>query len=122
MYIGIDLGSTNMKVAIYEKAYKDFFAVANSLEKDNDIQKESMQTLEKKFGDNYRKLLFREDSNGNKIYMIMAIRDDHYQWYMIILDKDGELPSGDSILELDLSALDALSCSIDAFMAQNNWE
>jgi len=94
----------------------------NSLEKDNDIQKESMQTLEKKFGDNYRKLLFREDSNGNKIYMIMAIRDDHYQWYMIILDKDGELPSGDGILELDLSALDALSCSIDAFMAQNNWE
>ena len=97
--------------------------VAIFLEKEQRISDSADALIEDQIGTNYRASLYRESSDGNKIYFILNILPNQggYQWYLIYLDKDGEPIDKDGcIVRLDKGKIETLPAVLESFVRENN--
>lgn len=85
--------------------------------------------LEKSIGKISVHRLIREDANGNRAYFTVNTSEHDllkgmYQdeWYLILLDAEGNTPNGEcSVMRIEQDA-DLLPQSVSSFLEQNNWQ
>lgn len=90
-----------------------------ALEKETSLTNEARQTLKEAFGNNMRYQFFREDQNGNKMYMILVINGGDYKWYLTALNQEGRLANDDAIQEINLQNENALSDTVENFVTMH---